>query len=337
MSLPDFLIVGAPKAGTTALHVALAAHPQVFMSTPKEPKYFLTDDGVRPVARGGPGDAQTIRRQVWRRQDYEALFRLAPEGTRRGESTVLYLHDRRAHKRIAATLPGARLVAVLRDPIDRAHSNWTHLRSAGLEPEADFGRACALEAQRAYDGWAPFWRYLSLGRYGEQLEHLFSVFPREQVLVLFYRDLREDPVATLDRVCAFLGIETGIVTEVPAANVTVESSRSWLNDAISRVLRQGSTVGQWMPERLRATVSGPVVRALQREQRPRIPLLASQREQLIPQMEDDIARVERLMGVDLSHWRDARYGRERRVLSFSGPIGTGHRSIDRPTGHRRSG
>src|SRR4051812_7635701 len=144
MALPDFLVVGAPKAGTTALHVALSQHPQIFMSSPKEPKYFLTDDGVQPVQRGGPGDAQTISRQVWRRADYEALFDASPSHALKGESSTLYLHDRAAHRRIAATLPDARLVAVLRDPVDRAHSNWTHLRSAGLEPERDFVRATEL-------------------------------------------------------------------------------------------------------------------------------------------------------------------------------------------------
>src|SRR5947209_147591 len=183
--LPDFLLMGAPKAGTTALHVALARHPQVFMSTPKEPKYFLADNGVQPPARGGPGDAQTIRKQVWRRADYEALFAGAPANACRGESTTLYLGDARSHERIARLLPDARLVAVLRDPVDRAHSNWTHLRSAGLEPIGDFIRACDMEPQRVRDGWAHFWRYVSLGRYGEQLEHVFSLFPREQVLVLF--------------------------------------------------------------------------------------------------------------------------------------------------------
>src|SRR4051812_23430938 len=237
MALPDFLLAGAPKAGTTALHVALAAHPQVFMSTPKEPKFFLTDDDTRPIARGGPGDAQTIRKQIWRRTEYEALFDAAPPGALRGESTTLYLQDRAAHRRIATTVPSAKIVVVLRDPVDRAHSNWTHLRSAGLEPEADFLRACALDRVRARDGWAPFWGYVTVGRYGEQLEHLFSVFPRDQVLVVFYRDLREHPQSTLDDVCGFLGIETGVISEVPAMNVTAESSPSRLNDTISRLLR----------------------------------------------------------------------------------------------------
>src|SRR3954447_1442417 len=330
MSLPDFLLIGAPKAGTTALHVALSEHPQIFMSSPKEPKYFLTDDGVRPVARGGPGDAQTIRQQLWRRADYEALFASAPSGTLRGQSTTLYLQDRDAHRRIAAALPHARLVAVLRDPVDRAHSNWTHLRSAGLEPESDFLAACALEARRARDGWAPFWRYLRIGRYGEQVEHLFSVFPRSQVLTVFYRDLREQPGLTLDLVCRFLGIDTGVLTDVPAANVTVESPNGLVNGTLSRLLRHGATLGQWVPHQVRQAVSGPAVRLLQRQQRHRLPLRPEHRATLIPHFESDIRRLESLLDVDLPHWRDERNGHSRRALPVDGRIGTGYDSIDQP-------
>ena len=72
-NLPTFLIVGAPKAGTTALHAALSRHPEVFMSRPKEPKYWLCDDEPPPAWRG-PGDAHSRQEWVWRRQDYEALF-----------------------------------------------------------------------------------------------------------------------------------------------------------------------------------------------------------------------------------------------------------------------
>ena len=73
MALPDFLVIGAPKAGTTALHAALAGHPELFMSPVKEPKFFLTD-GPPPRAAAGPGDVQTYREHIWRREDYEALF-----------------------------------------------------------------------------------------------------------------------------------------------------------------------------------------------------------------------------------------------------------------------
>ena len=93
MPLPDFLVIGAPKAGTTALHAALARHPALYMSPVKEPKFFLTD-GPPPGKGGGPGDVTTWREHVWRRADYEALFTAAAAGQLRGESTPFYLYDR---------------------------------------------------------------------------------------------------------------------------------------------------------------------------------------------------------------------------------------------------
>ena len=192
MPLPDFLIIGAPKAGTTALHAALATHPGLYMSPVKEPKFFLTD-GPPPSRGGGPGDIPTWREHVWRREDYEALFAEATAGQLRAESTPFYLYDGAAQRRIRGLIPDVRMIAMLRDPVERAHSNWAHLWSAGLDPIGDFVRACADEDRRVAAGWAQFWHYTRLGRYGEQLEHLYQVFPMEQVLVLRYRDLVDAP------------------------------------------------------------------------------------------------------------------------------------------------
>ena len=132
--LPQFVIAGAPKAGTTALHAALATHPGLYLSPVKEPKYYLTDG--RPPPRSGqrgPGDAHSAREWVWRRADYLALFAGAPAGTVRGESTPFYLYDRAAQARLAVDVPAVKVVVVVRDPVDRAYSNWAHLRADGLE------------------------------------------------------------------------------------------------------------------------------------------------------------------------------------------------------------
>jgi Sulfotransferase family len=222
--LPDFLLLGAPKCGTSALHAALDRHPGLFLSEPKEPKYFLTADRPPPTSGGGPGDVETWGEHVWRRSDYEALFAAAREDTLCGESTVFYLYDADAQRRIREVIPDARLIAVLRDPVERAHSNWAHLRGAGLEPEADFLSALAREPERIAAGWAHFWHYTAQGRYGEQLEHLFGLFPRDQVLLLRYRDLRDAPGDTLDRVCRFLGVADGVVAEMPRHNVRPDVS-----------------------------------------------------------------------------------------------------------------
>jgi len=159
---PDFLIVGAPKAGTTALHAALSQHPEVFVTRPKEPKFWLCD-GAPPPSWRGPGDAHSQQEWIWRHDEYAALFETARPDTVRGESTPFYLWSRGAHRRIAESVPDVRLIAVVRDPVDRAYSNWMHLWCDGLEPLAVFEAAFARQDERVRAGWAPFWRYRELG------------------------------------------------------------------------------------------------------------------------------------------------------------------------------
>ncbi|MBO3748489.1 sulfotransferase [Streptosporangiaceae bacterium NEAU-GS5] len=289
MALPDFLIIGVPKAGTTALHTALQAHPRLYLSLVKEPKFFLTDGP--PPAAGGPGDAKTYREHVWRREDYEALFEGAPPGALLGESTPFYLYDRAAQARIHEAIPHARLIVVLRDPVERAHSNWTHLWSAGLEPIHDVVEACEAEDSRIAAGWAHFWHYVSLGRYGEQLGGLFTRFARDQVLILRYRELIDSPAETLDRICVFLGVEPGLITEIPRQNVTAHPS----GDVWHRLL---GGLRRYLPGGL----ADPVEHMLQRRGDARRPLTWEQRQRLLAHFTDDIALLQRVTGEDFSDW-----------------------------------
>jgi hypothetical protein len=330
MALPNFFVIGVPKAGTTALHVALARHPRLYMSEVKEPKFFLCDGP--PPTRGGPGDVKTFRERIWRREDYEALFARAPEGALRGESTPFYLYDPDAQQRLHQAVPDARLIAVLRDPIDRAHSNWTHLWSAGLEPEGDFLAACRLEQQRAKAGWAQFWRYLDLGCYGEQLQRLFTRFPREQVLILRYWQLRDESAKTLDRICEFLGVETGLLTEIPAANVTTHATASLKNRILSELLRALDAIDQYLPRTILRRGRDALSRMIQSEQRRRHPLTAEQRTELIPHFAADIALLQELTGESFGDWLQAAPRTYKAEVKPVGPFGTAYQSIDRPLG-----
>jgi hypothetical protein len=304
MALPDFLVIGAPKAGSTALHAALAQHPGLYMSAVKEPKFFLSDGP--PPARGGPGDAQTYREHVWRRPDYEALFDEAAPGALRGESTPLYLHDPAAHRRIRALIPDAKLIAVLRDPVERAHSNWTHLWSAGLEPIGDFAAACEEEARRIEAGWASFWHYTGLGRYGEQLRHLYRLFPREQVLVLRYLSLVDSPAETLDRICGFLGVEPGVIASLPRENVTAHPERTLRYRTVARVARIAAGVGEFLPGTAGTLLTSPLEHMLQRSAPPRQPLTQAERDRVLPHFEADIRLLEQITGDDFSFWLQPR-------------------------------
>jgi hypothetical protein len=300
MALPDFFIAGVPKAGTTALHATLARHPAIFMSAVKEPKFFLTDGP--PPPQGGPGDAKTRREQIWRRADYEALFDPAPAGQLRGESTPFYLYNRDAQRRIRAQIPNARLIVVLRDPVERAHSNWTHLWSAGLEPLGDVVQACADEERRIAAGWAEFWHYTAIGRYGEQLQHLYELFPREQVLIFRYRALIDDPAQVLAQICSFLGVPQGLLTELPRENVTAHPDPTLRHRAVARALRAGSALTAAVPGHAGSAVIDHLERILQHDAAPRKPLTWAVRQALIPRFETDIKLLESVTGQDFSDW-----------------------------------
>ena len=317
MSLPDFLLLGAPKCGTTALHVAL---PTIHSCSCRPSRSRSTST---PTARRRPGAGRatpaTYAGYVWRREDYEAAVRRRPARARScGESTTLYLATRRRTAGSRRRVPDARLVAVLRDPVDRAHSNWAHLRSAGLEPEGDFLRACALEHQRAEAGWGSFWRYLGWA-VRRAARAPVPVLPREQVLVLLYRDLRERPVETLDRCAGFLGVQTGLLTRLSAENVTAHVEPSRLNDA----LHQASRV---VPPQVRTLLA----RLLQREQRRRPALTIDERALLLPYFAEDVTLLEQVTGRSFAHWRDPANSLTRRTLEVDRPFGTAFSSIDRP-------
>lgn len=299
---PDFLVIGAPKAGTTALHAALAQHPDVFVSDPKEPKHWLCD-GAPPPAWRGPGDKHSQQEWIWRAERYYSLFEPAGDSQLRGESTPFYLWSRGAHRRIAAALPEVKLVAVVRDPVDRAYSNWMHLWSDGLEPEADFVTAFEREDERVRAGWAPFWRYRELGRYGEQLQHLHRHVDPERILVIRYRELVDEPVATVDRVSRFLGIRQGQVETIPRDNARTFVTPGWRPRVFGPVVRAGARLGQFVPPEVWRRVHPLAIGLLsdgREAHRPRLDSVSRQR--LQQTYADDIALLSELTGQSFDDW-----------------------------------
>ena len=197
--LPDFLILGAQKAGTTALYAYLRWHPQITGPSFKEVSFF-----DRHYARG----------ERW----YRAHMPVRRSGIV-GEASPSYLFHPSAPERVARMLPGARLIALLRNPVDRAFSHYQHEVALGRE-ELSFEDALAREDERmvgevermlrdpAYFSYA-WWNYTyaARGRYAEQLERWFGSFPSEQLLVLLTDELAADTGATYERVLEFLGVD----------------------------------------------------------------------------------------------------------------------------------
>jgi hypothetical protein len=305
---PDFFLAGAPKAGTSALHAALAMHPHLFLSRLKEPKYYMCGDSPPPAYKG-PGDAHSNQEWIWQRERYLDLFEDAPEDALRGESTPFYLYHRDARRRIAADRPDAKLIAVLRDPVDRAYSNWMHLWMDGLEPQADIVEAVRREPTRVDAGWAPFWHYSGLGMYGRQVADLFDHFPREQVLLLRYRELVDSPDHTLNRVFGFLGVEGADIDTIPSDNSRVFVRDGVRTRTVGPVIRAGAAVGQFLPPKVWRTVSKPLISQLHKggdASRPK--LTPEQREVLLVPHLEDIALLEKVTGESFEQWRTYREG-----------------------------
>jgi Sulfotransferase family len=199
---PDFVIVGAPRSGTTWLYSQLRRHAGLFLPVNKEPRFLAAPPAERFT---GPGDDRWMESVVTAESDYEALF--AGAGDRlTGEASTDYLYrgqvvSRRLHDRA----PSARIIVLLRDPADRAHSAWKMLRQQGHE-SLDFGSALDVESRRIDDGWAWCWHYTEHGFYTRNLEPYFERFDTGQILILRYADIARRPQRVLDSVTDFLQI-----------------------------------------------------------------------------------------------------------------------------------
>ena len=180
-----------------------------------------------------------------------------------------------------------------------------HLWSDGLEPVSDFEEAFARQTDRVDAGWAPFWRYLDLGLYGEQLRHLFGYVPREQVLVVRYKDIVENPGGAVDRVCGFLGIEAGHVSSIPQDNARSFAPPGLRSAVVGRAIRVGAQLGQFAPPEVWRRASAPLIDVLQAGDAHRPRLSAEARERLVPHFADDIALLSELTGEDFGLWLSA--------------------------------
>jgi hypothetical protein len=183
--LPDFIIVGAMKSGTSSLNSALRVHPEVFC--PNEEQHFFCERFDKGVE--------------WYRQQ----FRDGGDAKLIGEKSADYLYQAVAVERMARLLPDARVIVMLRNPVDRAYSHYWHARRYKSE-QLSFADALDVEPDRvrAGDGWRA---YVDMGRYTPQLERLASLYPRSSIHVVLFEDFKSDPLATFAGVCRFLNVD----------------------------------------------------------------------------------------------------------------------------------
>jgi hypothetical protein len=219
--IPDFFIVGHPKSGTTALYNMLRVHPQIFMPSLKEPLFFSSDMRLRFATPRSGKVPQTL-------DAYLALFADADQQQLWGEASSSYLWSRTAAAAIAALQPGARIIAVLREPASFLRSLHLQFMQIHVESQGSFRKALALEPSRREGKSIPrrshrpqLLLYSEHVRYVEQLRRYEAAFPPEQLLVLIYDDFRADNKATVRKILRFLELDDSAPVRVKDANPTV--------------------------------------------------------------------------------------------------------------------
>lgn len=208
---PDFLLVGAAKAGTSSVASYLNQHPEIFLSPLKEPNYFaLRKDDPLPA---GPAPEYVLQKLLYNWSEleedaYYGLFQGAQPAQVAGEASVRYLYFPGAPAKIHAANPEARIIAILREPVSRMFSHYNMNVQQHLEP-LSFEEALDAEAERIEAGWGWDWHYAAVSRYAEQVERYFNLFGRDRVAVFFYEDLARDPQGILEAIYAHLGVSPG--------------------------------------------------------------------------------------------------------------------------------
>lgn len=202
MTLPNFLMIGAAKSGTTALHDFLKQHPSVYMSPRKELRFF---SNISPPPKGLSEDF--IHPGVKTIDEYKSYFYGVTNEKIIGESSPMYLYTPGTAERIKAILPNVKLLAILRNPTDRAYSAYTHALREWKEPADSFQEALALEQERINAGWGMLWHYTQAGFYYEQLDQYYQVFDSKRITVVLYDDLVSDASVLLNDIFEFLKID----------------------------------------------------------------------------------------------------------------------------------
>ena len=178
MAMPNFILFGAGRSGTTSLYHYLKQHPQIYLSPTKEPRFFAFEG--RALSFQGPGDEERINKSsTTDLKSYQAHFDGVRNEKAIGEGSVSYLYYARAAERIRYHIPTAKLIALLRHPADRAYSNFLSLQE--LEPAKNFAQALQEESSRVRSNWGHVWHYARRGYYYAQLKPYFDTFDRGQI------------------------------------------------------------------------------------------------------------------------------------------------------------
>jgi hypothetical protein len=299
--MPNFLVIGAQKAGTTSLYHYLKQHPEVYMSPVKEPHFFASE-GADPGFRGPVPRNSGRSLAITDLEAYRALFAGVSNETAIGEASPSYLGNPKAPGRIRRYLPEAKLIAILRNPVERAYSAYLH-RVRDDRERLDFARALREEEARARANSTPGWYYKRAGFYHEQLTRYYELFEPDQIRVYLYEDLDTDPGGMLRELFAFLNVDETFVVDTSMRHGVTGIPRSRI---LRRFLR-GSNPAKSVLRPLARSLVRPetrikMVTTLNNMNLAKPQMSPEVREALISSYREDILKLQDLIGRDLSDW-----------------------------------
>ena len=314
MRLPNFFIVGAPKAGTTSLYNYLDQLEQVYMSPLKEPNYFASELRLENfVAEARPRMAREMRSlQQYLRgdlqekrfgglvsnwDDYLRLFKNVSDEIAIGEATPCYLWSRTAARNIAERIPHAKIIINLRNPVDRAFSQYLHMVTVG-STRRSFRRQLDANLHAKGEQLGPLRPLLEFGHYCEQIERYFEAFPRSQIHISFYEDLENDPASLVSDLFSFLGVD---------ASRAIDMSTRYTEPRIPRLLGATYYLKKWRiwPHLRRIALPlGPRARSWIHHPREQLSMDPADRAFLTDYYRKDIEMLAKLLKRDLAAWLD---------------------------------
>ena len=289
MTLPTFLILGAQKAGTTSLYWYLRQHPDVFMSPTKEPHFFSF--------AGTEGPLSVKRSHVIPTQEaYEALFDGAHNERALGEASASALATEQAAQRIKKLIPNARLIAMLRDPAERAHSQFMFNHKRSEERAGTLTHAIQLdEARRCGDAEPAPFGYIENGLYAKHIANFHAHFNPKQLSCYLLEDLRDRPHETLHDIFAFIGVNPGFKPDVSLQyNVSGKPKSRFAGAVIRAYYPMRETLERVVPKKLISRLGQTLITRQKQDQ--------DERAQHIEFFRDDIGQLESILNRDLSHW-----------------------------------
>jgi hypothetical protein len=311
-TLPNFFIAGAAKAGTTSLYHYLDQHPDIYMSPMKEPSFFSEEvrpENFEPAFREqatreeeeshryiqGPMDHKRFSGIVRRWDDYIRLFAKAGSQSARGEGSVTYLWSPTAARAIASRIPDARIILILRDPADRAFSQYLH-HVTGTLSRLSFRDHVEASLSHARSGLSIYHPFLERGLYAEQVQRYMDVFPRTQLGIWLYEDTHHYRQFFYE-VLQFLGVDRSFALDDSTRHLQPQVPRL---KSLSQPLRRSGIYSAL--KRLTPTALRPFARSLAFRKSNSVKISARDRSFLIDYYRDDISRLGPLINRDLSSW-----------------------------------